>query len=72
METTLTLRLDSKTAKSLDRLAARTGKSKSALAREALQRQLAVATFRALRRRALPGAAAAGFVTDEDVFRAVS
>ena len=45
---TLTIRLDEKLEKALDRLAKSTGRSKSDLAREALKRQVAVARFREL------------------------
>jgi hypothetical protein len=51
------------------RLAKRTGRSKSEVAREALRRQLAMQQFRRLRREIMPYAAAAGYLIDEDVFR---
>jgi predicted transcriptional regulator len=70
--TTLTIRLDSKLEKALERLAKRTGRTKSDITREALTRQVAVARFRELRGRALPFAEARGVLTDEDVFRLVS
>jgi predicted transcriptional regulator len=70
--TTLTIRLDEKLERALDRLAKSTGRSKSDLAREALKRQVAVARFRELRRRTLPCAEAQGLLTDEDVFKALS
>jgi predicted transcriptional regulator len=70
--TTLTIRLDPKLDKSLDRLAQATGRTKSDIAREALRRQVAVARFRALRNKTLPFAEAQGLVTDEDVFRELS
>ncbi|MDQ2962267.1 MAG: ribbon-helix-helix domain-containing protein [Pseudomonadota bacterium] len=70
--TTLTIRLDEKLERALDRLAKTTGRSKSELAREALKRQIAVARFRELRRRTLPFAEAQGLLTDEDVFKALS
>ncbi|MEO8924632.1 MAG: ribbon-helix-helix protein, CopG family [Caldimonas sp.] len=70
--TTLTIRLDPKLEKALDRVAKGTGRTKSEIAREALRRQVAVARFRELRRKALPFAEAQGLVTDEDVFRLVS
>lgn len=70
--TTLTIRLDEKLGKALDRLARTTGRSKSELAREALRRQVTVARFRELRRRTLPFAEAQGLLTDEEVFKAVS
>ena len=70
--TTLTIRLDEKLERALDRLAKTTGRSKSELAREALKRQIAVARFRELRRRTLPFAEAQGLLTDEDVSKALS
>ena len=70
--TTLTIRIDSKLEKALGRIAKSTGKTKSEIARAALQRQVAVARFRELRRKALPFAEAQGLVTDEDVFDTIS
>jgi predicted transcriptional regulator len=70
--TTLTIRLDDKLERALDRLAKTTGRSKSELAREALKRQIAVARFRELRLRTLPFAEAQGLLTDEDIFKAIS
>lgn len=69
---TLTIRLDPKLDKALERLARTTGKTKSEIAREALKREVAVTRFRDLRRKTLPFAEAQGLVTDEDVFQAVS
>jgi predicted transcriptional regulator len=69
---TLTIRLDQKLERELARLAKSTGRPKSEVAREALRRQFAVQRFRELRSRAMPHAAAAGYLTDEDVFREVS
>ena len=69
---TLTIRLDDKLDRELIRLAKRTGRSKSEVAREALRRQLAIQRFRGLRREIMPYAAAAGYLTDEDIFRDVS
>lgn len=69
---TLTIRLDDKLDRELARLAKRTGRTKSEVAREALRRQLAIQQFRVLRRAAMPYAAAAGYLTDDDVFNAVS
>jgi predicted transcriptional regulator len=70
--TTLTIRLDPKLDKELARIAKRTGKTKSEIAREALARQVAVARFREARRQILPFAEAQGLLTDEDIFRIVS
>jgi predicted transcriptional regulator len=68
----LTIRLDPELEKQLDRLAERTGRSRSEIVREALRRQLAVSQFQELRTRMMPFAEAAGYLTDEDVFRDVS
>ena len=70
--TTLTIRLDEKLGRELDRMARQTGRPKSELAREALRRQLAIEKFRKLRQRLVPYAEAAGWLTDEDVFRDIS
>lgn len=72
MDSILTIRLDGALARALARLAKRTGRSRSEIARDALRRQLAVLQFEQLRRRALPFAEARGYLTDEDVFRDVS
>ena len=69
---TLTIRLDPKLEKALAKIARSSGRTKSEIAREALERQVAVARFRELRRKTLPFAEAQGLVTDEDVFNAVS
>ena len=69
---TLTIRLDDEMERQLARLVKETGRTKSELARDALRRQLSLQRFRSLRRRAMPYAAAAGYLTDEDVFRDVS
>ena len=68
----LTIRLDPELQRQLARLARRTGRSRSELARDALRRQLALMQFDDLRRRILPFAEARGYLTDEDVFRDVS
>jgi predicted transcriptional regulator len=69
---TLTIRLDPMLEKALDRIAKKTGRTKSEIAREALRRQVAVARFRELRRKALPFAEAQGLLTDEDVLKSLS
>jgi len=69
---TLTIRLDPELEQQLDRLAKRSGRSRSEIVREALRRQLAVAQFEDLRKRIMPFAEAAGYLTDEDVFRDLS
>lgn len=69
---TLTIRIDAKLEKALERIAKATGRTKSDIAREALARQVAIARFRELRRKTLPLAEAQGLVTDEDVFQLLS
>ena len=68
----LTVRLDPDLEKQLERAAKRSGRSRSEIVRDALRRQLAVAQFEDLRKRIMPFAEAAGYLTDEDVFRDVS
>lgn len=68
----LTIRLDPELDRQLDRLAEKSGRSRSEIARDALRRQLAVLQFEDARRAVLPFAEARGYLTDEDVFRDVS
>lgn len=68
----LTIRLDPKLGRQLAQIAKRTGRSRSEVVRDAVQRQLALAQFQDLRRRIMPLAEAQGYLTDEDVFREVS
>lgn len=70
--TKLTISLDPKLDKELKRIAKRTGKTKSEIARQALGRAVAVLRFREARRKILPFAEAQGLLTDEDIFRVVS
>ncbi len=56
----------------MERIAKRTGRTKSEIARDALKRQVAVTRFRELRSKTLPFAEAQGLLADEDVFRAMS
>lgn len=68
----LTIRLDPELDELLNRLAERSGRSRSEIARDALRRQLAVLQFEEARRQVMPFAEARGYLTDEDVFRDVS
>jgi metal-responsive CopG/Arc/MetJ family transcriptional regulator len=56
----------------LDEVCKRSGRTRSEVIRTALKRYLALAEFRRLRRQMMPFAAARGFLTDEDVFDAIS
>ena len=69
---TVTIRIDETLARRLDRAARRSGRSRSAVIRDALERQLALDRFADLRRRIVPFAEARGYLTDEDVFRDIS
>jgi predicted transcriptional regulator len=69
---TLTIRIDDKLENDLDELAKRQHRTKSDLAREMLRRNVALERFRELRRRALPLAEAAGYLSDDDIFRDIS
>ena len=69
---TITIRLDSKLERELDRACAHSGRTRSDLARDSLRRQLALLRFERLRGKVLPLAEAHGYLTDEDVFRDVS
>lgn len=69
---TVTLRIDEALGRRLDRAAKRSGRSRSAVVRDALERQLALEQLDELRRRIVPFAEARGYLTDEDVFRDIS
>ncbi len=69
---TVTIRLDAKMQKELDRLSRQLGRSRSELVRDALRRQLSLTRFEQARRSVLSLAEAQGYLTDEDVFRDVS
>ena len=68
----LTIRLDASLQRQLDRLAKASGRSRSDIARDALRRQLALLQFEEARRQVIPFAEARGYLTDEDIFRAVT
>jgi predicted transcriptional regulator len=69
---TLTMRIDDRMETELSKLAEATHRTKSDLAREMLRRQIAIRRFQDLRAKAVPYAEAAGYLTDEDVFRDAS
>jgi len=68
----LTIRLDPDLERALAHLASKTGRSRSDIARDALRRQLALLRFEDARRQVMPFAEARGYLSDEDVFNAVS
>ncbi len=69
---TLTIRIDDELEHDLEQLAKSQHRTKSELAREMLRKRVAVERFRDLRRKALPLAEAAGYLSDEDIFRDIS
>ena len=69
---TVTIRLDTKIQRELDRLSRQLGRSRSDIVRDAVRRQVALLRFDRSRRALLPLAEAQGILTDEDVFRIVS
>jgi len=72
MPGTLTIRVDKELERNLDKVCARSGRTRSAVIRDALRRQLALARFEDLRRRVMPFAEARGYLVDDDVVRDVS
>ena len=72
MSAVLTIRIDDELESLLDRACGIAGRTRSDLAREALKRQLTIATFEELRLKVMPYAEQQGLLTDEDVFRAIS
>ena len=72
MQSILTIRLDDDLDQLLGKVCERSGRNRSEIVREALRRQLAVAAFEQLRTLTMPFAERKGFLTDEDVFEAIS
>ena len=68
----ITIRLESDLQKLLDDVCKQSGRTRSEVLRTALKRQLSVLRFQQLRRQVLPFAEAAGYLTDEDVFKDIS
>jgi len=72
MGATVTIRLEEALQARLSRLSDASGRTRSDLVREALERQLALIEFSNARRKTRPFAERAGWLTDDDVFDAVS
>lgn len=68
----VTLRLEPELQKLLDKVCQQSGRTRSDVLRDALKRQLSILRFEQLRRRVLPFAEARGYLTDEDVSKAIS
>ena len=72
MRQTVAVSLPADLTRRLDAVAEEEGTSRSGIVRDALRRYLAVRQFEQVRAAVLPFAEAAGFLTDEDVFRSTS
>ena len=72
MRNAVTIRLDQDLERTLAKFCRRSKRKRSEVVRDALRRQLSLMTFEQLRHKAMPFAEARGFLTDEDVFKAVS
>jgi predicted transcriptional regulator len=69
---TITIRIPDKLRADLQRISRQQKKPVSDVVRESIRRYVAVEKFRGLRKKVLPFAEAQGFLTDEDVFKAIS
>jgi predicted transcriptional regulator len=69
---TLTIRLPDDLRDDLQKLSEELSKPVSDIVRESIRRYVAVERFRALRKKVLPFAEAQGYLTDEDIFKAIS
>jgi len=70
--TNITVRIPEKLRKDLDALCREQDRPASEVVRDSLRQYLASQELRRLRRKLRPHAEAKGFLTDEDVFKAVS
>lgn len=68
----LNVRIPDDLKRQLDRLSRRQHRPASDLVRESLRRFIAVEQLKTIRRMSVPLAEAQGFLTDEDIFKAVS
>jgi predicted transcriptional regulator len=68
----VTIRIEPDLQKLLDKVCKQTGRTRSDIVRDSLKRQLSIIRFEQLRRQVLPFAEARGYLTDEDVNKAVS
>ena len=72
MNNVITIRLDADLQRRLDDVCDRSGRTRSEVVRDAIKRQVSLIQFEQLRRDVLPFAEARGYLTDEDIFNAVS
>lgn len=69
---TINVRIPEDLKRQLDELSALQHRSASDLVRESLRRYIVTEQLKAIRRMTVPLAEAQGFITDEDVFEAIS
>lgn len=69
---TITIRIPDALRKELRDVCRQENRPASDIVRDSLRRYIAGQKFQGLRKRVLPFAEAQGFLTDEDVFRAIS
>jgi predicted DNA-binding protein len=72
MRNVLSISLPEQMARELSNFAKVTGRNKSDIVKESLSNYLWEIKFKDMKRRLAPKAKEAGFITDDDVFRAVS
>ena len=72
MSNVITIRLDADLQRRLDDVCDRSGRTRSDVVRDAIKRQVSLIQFEQLRRDVLPVGEARGYLTDEDIFNAVS
>ncbi len=68
----VTIRLEPELQKLLDQVCKQSGRTRSDVLRDALVRQLSIIRFEQVRRQVMPFAEARGYLTDEDVTKAIS
>ena len=68
----VTIRIEPDLQRLLDKVCKQSGRTRSDIVRDSLKRQLSIIRFEQLRRQVLPFAEARGYLTDEDVNKAVS
>lgn len=69
---TLTIRLPDPLRRELEKLVREKHQPMSDIVRDSLRRYVAAERFQSIRKKVVPLAEARGFLTDEDVFKAVS
>jgi predicted transcriptional regulator len=71
-QSNLSVRIPQTLRRQVDELSEREQRPLSEIVRDSLQRYVAVRKFELLRKKTLPFAESQGFLTDEDVFKAIS